>query len=125
MTTKVKSNEYSEAKYDASKIRPSLVPTEIIKAIAQVREYGVAKYGSVENWQEVETERYIDALLRHTLEVAKDPRSYDKESYLPHLWHCACNLAFIIEKMYPDMGYYNVTRTEFVTKEQERDCQWL
>ena len=37
-----------EAKYDGDKIRPTLVPIELIKAVAQVREYGCKKYGDPE-----------------------------------------------------------------------------
>ena len=40
-----------EAKSDGGKIRPTLVPTEIIRAIAKVREYGCEKYGDPENWR--------------------------------------------------------------------------
>jgi hypothetical protein len=36
-------------------------------------------------------------MLRHMVEYIRDPRSVDKESGLPHLWHLACNVAFLIE----------------------------
>ena len=86
-----------EIKHDAGKIRPTLVPVDIIKAIARVREFGVNKYGDKECWQEVEVERYRDAAYRHWLEYLRDPNSCDDESGLPHLWHLACNIAFLIE----------------------------
>lgn len=85
----------TEAKYDAGKIRPSLVPVQIIKDIAEVREYGVKKYKDPENWKQVELLRYIDAFYRHWLAFIDDPKSVDKESGIKHYKHCACNLAFI------------------------------
>lgn len=88
-----------EAKADAGKPRPTLVPPSLIWAVARVREYGTAKYGDPDNWKQVEPERYLDALCRHLLAVIKDPRSRDKESGLPHLWHAACNIAFLIDMM--------------------------
>ena len=86
-------------KADAGKLRLSLVPTEIIKAIAAIREYGVKKYpeGGRDNWKRVEVERYRDALFRHLLAYLEDPDSLDEESGLPALWHLACNVAFLCE----------------------------
>lgn len=85
------------AKYDADKPRLTLVPPEVVRCIAAVREYGVQKYGSAENWRTVEKERYRDALYRHLLEYLEDPAGVDRESGLPTLWHIACNVAFLCE----------------------------
>lgn len=84
------------AKADAGKPRLSLVPTEIIRAIAKIREYGNQKYKDPDNWKTVEKQRYIDAAYRHWLAYI-DGEKKDKESGLPHIWHVACNLAFIVE----------------------------
>lgn len=86
-------------KADAGKPKVSLVPTQIIYDIAKVREYGNNKYpeGGPDNWKNVEIERYRDATYRHLLEYIKDPHGYDKESGLPHLYHLACNVAFLCE----------------------------
>lgn len=84
-------------KSDAGKPRLSLVPTEIITDIARVREYGINKYGEKESWRKVEPERYRDAMLRHALAYIKDPDGCDAESGMPHLWHLACNVAFLCE----------------------------
>lgn len=83
-------------KKDSGKLRISLVPTDIIRAIATVRMYGTDKYGDSESWANVEAQRYLDAMLRHMLAVWDDIDSVDKESGLPHLWHVACNVAFLI-----------------------------
>lgn len=84
-------------KADEGKLRLTLVPREMIRAVAAIRMYGVDKYGSAENWRAVEPERYRDALFRHLLAYLDDPAGVDPESKLPHLWHLACNAAFLIE----------------------------
>lgn len=85
------------AKADAGKIRPTLVPRQIIRDIAVVREYGNRKYHDPDNWKEVEIERYRDALCRHLLAYLDDPKSVDEESGIPHYKHMATNMAFICE----------------------------
>ena len=88
--------ELHEAKSDGGKPRPCLVPPEIIWAITYVREYGCKKYHDPENWKKVEPERYRNAAYRHFLAYLKDQNAKDEESGLPHLWHLACNIAFLI-----------------------------
>lgn len=85
------------AKADIGKPRPTLVPTSLIRAVTAVREYGTAKYHDPENWRTVEPQRYRDALYRHWLAYLEEPNGTDVESGLPHLWHVACNVAFLIE----------------------------
>ena len=85
-----------EAKADAGKLRPTLVPVGLIKAVASVREYGCKKYHDPENWKQVESQRYRDAIYRHWLAYLEGEQC-DQESGLPHLWHLACNVAFLIE----------------------------
>lgn len=86
-------------KADAGKPRLSAVPTSLVWAVGYVREYGMNKYpnGGPDNWKKVEVQRYRDAAYRHFLAYLEDPNSVDKESGLPHLWHLACNIAFLIE----------------------------
>ena len=85
-----------EAKADAGKPRPTLVPVSLIEAVASIREYGVAKYHDPDNWKKVEPQRYKDAAYRHWLAYIKGEK-LDPESGLPHLHHCVCNLAFLID----------------------------
>ena len=85
------------AKDTKGKAKITLAPMQILKDVAEVREYGVKKYGSVDSWKEVPIEDYRDALFRHLLEYVKDPNSVDKESGIKHYKHIACNLAFICE----------------------------
>ncbi len=86
-------------KADAGKLRLSLVPVQIIRDIAEVREYGNRKYGDPENWRQVDMRRYVDALLRHTLAFVEDPDGVDSESGIQNYKHMACNMAFICEMM--------------------------
>jgi len=86
-----------EAKFDAGKPRLSLVPPALIEAVGAIRTYGTQKYGDPENWRQVSTERYKDALMRHITAWLRDPESVDEESGYRHLWHAACNIAFILE----------------------------
>lgn len=84
-------------KADAGKCLPTLVHTSLIRAVAAVRRYGIEKYHDPENWSRVEPQRYRDALYRHWMAYLDDPAGVDQESGLPHLWHLACNVDFLIE----------------------------
>ncbi len=95
----VKETTDYHAKQDYGKAKLSLVPRRIIWDVAAIREYGNDKYpdGGPDNWKSVEPERYRDAAYRHFLGYLDDPKSVDSESGLPHLWHLACNIAFLCE----------------------------
>ena len=84
-------------KADEGKPELSLVPTQVIKDIAEVRMYGVKKYGDSESWRMVEKQRYIDALYRHLLDYIDNNKAVDEESGIPHIKHMACNIAFLSE----------------------------
>lgn len=86
-----------EAKADAGKPKLTLVPRQIIFDIAEVREYGTAKYHDPDNWKKVEKERYRDAAFRHFMKYLDDPDGIDEESGISHLKHLACNIAFLCE----------------------------
>lgn len=84
----------------ADRGKPSLtkVPRQIVWDIANVRDYGFAKYGEqADRWDVVEIERYRNAAYRHWLAYLDDPDGVDAESGLPHLSHLACNIAFLCE----------------------------
>lgn len=86
------------AKADYGKPKLSLVPIkEFWTAVAAIREYGNEKYHDPENWKTVSVDRYFDAMLRHIsacVDGGMDAK--DEESGFPHLWHAACNMAFIL-----------------------------
>ena len=88
---------HQTAKADAGKAQLTLVPRKIFWDIARIRMYGNKKYHDPENWRQVEVSRYRDAAFRHFLLYLDDPSGVDEESGLPHLWHLACNIAFLCE----------------------------
>ena len=85
-----------ENKYDGEKTRLDLVEPSLIEAVGRVRTYGVSKYKAEQSWRNVEPSRYIAAAMRH-FEAYRKGEKDDPESGLPHLWHCACNIMFLIE----------------------------
>lgn len=88
-----------KAKADYGKEELTLVPRRIIHDICAIRMYGNQKYpeGGPDNWKQVEIERYRNAAYRHFLAYLDEPQGKDKESGFPHLWHLACNIAFLCE----------------------------
>lgn len=87
-----------EIKQDAGKPRLSLVPTQILWDVAEVREWGVAnKYKDINSWKGVEKQRIIDAAYRHFILYKDDTSSVAEDSRISHLKHCACNIAFLCD----------------------------
>jgi hypothetical protein len=84
-------------KHDHDKPRLDLVPPGIIEAVGIVRTYGTKKYKDPDNWKKVEPERYRAAMVRHLCAYLRNPEGVDAESGLKHLWHLACNVAFLCE----------------------------
>ena len=83
-------------KHDGDKPRLDLVPPEIIEAVGRVMSHGISKYGEG-NYRKVEPKRYRAALMRHICKWLKNPYGIDEDSGLPHLYHIACNVAFLLE----------------------------
>lgn len=82
-------------KFDAGKLRYSLIPPKAMKELAKVLTYGAKKY-KPNNWQLVEDkDRYVDALYRH-LEAWRNGEKFDEESKLSHLSHALTNIAFLL-----------------------------
>ena len=104
-----------DAKEYTGKINFCLVPRKLLTAVARIREYGNRKYekGGPDNWKAVEPERWREAAFRHFLAYLDDPAGLDAESGLPHLWHLACNVAFLCELF------------EYPTKKRCRDCRHI
>lgn len=94
-----KTDNDQSAKADKGKLELSLVNTELVKAVAEVRMYGTEKYGNSENWRKVEPKRYVDALYRHLLAYIEGNEA-DEESGLSHLAHMACNISFLLDREY-------------------------
>ena len=94
--------EVSLLKDTVSKPRLTLVPRKIIFAIARVREFGNRKYLTENSWKLNSRRVYQDAAFRHFIAYLDDPDSLDEESGLPHLYHLATNIAFLIEGGFKD-----------------------
>ncbi len=85
-----------QLKFDAGKPRYSLVPSKALEGVAKVLTFGANKY-SANSWQLVEdTDRYIDALLRH-IEAVRQGETHDSDSGLQHMAHVATNAMFLFE----------------------------
>jgi hypothetical protein len=83
-------------KHDESKRRMDLIPSSLGAAVARVLEFGANKYGD-NNWRRgLKWGRIYAALQRHLADFW-DGNDLDSESGLPHLYHAACNIAFLIE----------------------------
>lgn len=93
-----------EVKADAGKPELSYL-LEFPKALAgmsRVSEYGARKYGR-NTWRRVEKQRYIDALLRHTIAIGPNALAKDNESKLFHVWQVMWNAAAIAELIEEEM----------------------
>lgn len=95
-------------KYDAGKVRPSLLPWPALTEVMAVLAFGAAKY-EPDNWQRVPgaRERYFDAALRH-LVAWHSGESLDAESGRHHLAHAACCVLFLL--------WFEVTATPWPTR---------
>lgn len=82
-------------KFDSEKIRMDLLPTEFIEATSTILTFGADKYGD-RNWElGMDWNRPFGALMRHMWAWWRG-EDKDPESGKSHLWHAACNLAFLI-----------------------------
>lgn len=94
----VKPNQHElkpDFKTDQGKPRLDLVPPILVEAVGTIMTYGIDKYQE-ESWRTVEPKRYKAAMYRHWLKYLDDPYSRDEESGYYHLWHVACNVAFLL-----------------------------
>lgn len=83
-------------KHDQGKLRYDLVPPEFIEALAEVMTHGAKEYKE-NTWQDVDSERYYAALMRHIQDWRKG-NNMDKKSGLHHLKLAMCNTAFLVFK---------------------------
>ena len=83
-------------KYDQGKNRLDLIDPEFITGTGKVLRHGAEKYDA-NSWQQIDdgVNRYYAALLRHLM-AWRAGEVFDPDSGLPHLYHCACNIMFLI-----------------------------
>jgi len=83
-------------RYNLGKPEISMVPSSVITGIAKVLGFGATKYDR-NNWKKgMKYTSVYDSIQRHLMKW-KDGESLDNESDLSHLYHAACNIAFLIE----------------------------
>lgn len=96
--------ELLEAQTKEPELRTDLLPISMIVAVARILTIGANKYAE-RNWEAGMTwSRAYDASGRHILQWGAADTT-DKDTRLNHLWHAACNLAFLIEweTTHPDL----------------------
>lgn len=72
-----------------------LIPIESIKALASILSGGAKKYAR-RNWEQgMAWSRPFDATIRH-LDAWWGGEDKDPDTGKSHLWHCFCNVAFLI-----------------------------
>jgi len=76
-------------KFDDGKQRWDLLPYDCIEEIVKIYTFGAKKYGD-NQWQQVKSDRYFAALMRHLI-AWRSGESRDSESGLFHLAHAAWN----------------------------------
>ena len=83
-------------RYNNGKAELHQVPSSLNFAVAKCLQYGAQKYEKG-NWRKgMSWTTVYDCLQRHSLKWL-DGEALDDESGLPHLYHMACNVAFLIE----------------------------
>jgi len=87
--------ELMQAQTNEPGLRTDLIPVSMVVAVGRILTIGAKKYAE-RNWEAGMTwSRAYDACGRHLLQWADDTN--DKDTRLNHIWHAACNLAFLIE----------------------------
>ncbi len=82
-------------KYDSGKTMMELLPPEGIFGVAEVLTHGAKKYAA-RNWElGMDWSRPFGGCLRHLWKWWRGER-LDPDSGLPHLWHAATNVFFLI-----------------------------
>jgi hypothetical protein len=85
----------SGSKYDGGKIRFELVPPELVHGTAVILTLGATKY-KPRNWEQgISWGRCFGALLGHLWKWWWG-QDKDTETGQSHLWHAACELAFLM-----------------------------
>lgn len=109
------------------KARVSLVPASLEYAVAKViwnssdqatppGKYPLGNWKKGMPWSEVG-----DSMLRHVKKWLQQGEDFDKESGLNHLYHVACNVAFLIEYLetHPEMDDRYKPETQFSALKKE------
>ena len=83
-------------RYNNGKAELHQVPSSLTMAVAKTLMYGAQKYEKGNFRKGMSWVSVYDCLQRHMLKWL-DGEAVDEESGLPHLYHAACNISFLIE----------------------------
>lgn len=86
----------TESDSGTMKLRWDLMPFDVLDALVDIYTYGAHKYGA-NNWQNVESERYAGAALRH-ISLSRQGEKLDQESKKSHLAHACWNIMTLLWK---------------------------
>lgn len=90
-------------KDDKKKLRMELLPSDALRAIADILTRGAVKYGE-RNWEKgMSWSRIYGALQRH-LTAWEAGEECDEETGKSHLWHAGCCVLFLISYEARDIG---------------------
>ncbi len=82
-------------KDDSEKIRYDLIPPELLDGVAEILTFGAKKYDD-RNWEKgMDWHRPFRALMNHMWAWWRG-QDNDPETGKSHLWHAACNIAFLM-----------------------------
>lgn len=82
-------------KFDTDKARYDLIPPEIEEAVAKVLTFGASKYGD-RNWELGMDWGRVYAAMRRHMAAWWGGEDDDPETGMPHTWHAACCIAFLV-----------------------------
>ena len=109
------------ARFDEGKNRHDLLPPHPIDQIALVYTYGTIKYDDDNWWKGMKWKKVIGPLLRHAWKWIRG-ETYDDESGLHHLAHCAWQCMCLMEYERNGIGVDNrVPYTLDMMDEKERE----
>lgn len=83
-------------RHNSGKAQLHQVPTSLKYAVAKTLMYGAQKYAKG-NWRKGMNWTTVSDCLERHMNSWLDGEELDEESGLPHLYHAACNIAFLIE----------------------------
>jgi len=88
-------------KHDSAKVDLSILPFDALSIVAQVLEFGGAKYERNNFRKGIDDIRLQSAALGHIMDDIRG-LELDDESDLPHIAHAACSLLFMLALRYGD-----------------------
>lgn len=110
-------------KRDDDKLRYTLMNFNFIEGVGKIMQFGAKKYGD-NNWQELNPDRIMNAMLRHTVAICKG-EYLDEESGEPHIYHIGANAMmldyFFNRDKFLDTNFNNVILNNTYERSIDKD----